>query len=180
MKNLNLIALSAVAMLSLIGCGSSGSSDTGTGYYVDSAVVGVDYKCGSKNGKTANDGRFVFEKGKGCTFSLAGVKLRDVPSSQLKDGGKIFEDNVNTARFLQALDNDGKPENGIFIHEDVHDGLPKALADNGSRGKVPRGGTLDAVVASLDNDVPSFEGHVRTEDEVREHLDDTRERYFSR
>ena len=182
MKKFNLISLSLLTMLSLVGCGSSGSgsSDTGTGYYVDSFVEGVDYACGSQTGKTSSSGKFIFEKDKGCTFSLAGVKLRDVPANQLKDGGKVFEDDKDVARFLQSLDNDGNPGNGIFIHNNVHDGLPKALADNDSQGKVPTGGTLDAVVASLDNDVPNFRGHVRTEDEVKDHLDDTRDRYFPR
>jgi hypothetical protein len=182
MRKFNLISLSLFAMLSLIGCGSSGSSssETGTGYYVDSPVEGVDYTCGSQKGKTSDSGKFIFEKGKGCTFSLAGVKLRETSSSQLTDGGKVFEDNDNVARFLQSLDNDGNPGNGIFIHDDVRNELPNALADNGSKGKVPTGGTLDAVVASLDNDVSIFGGHVRTEDEVQNHLDETRDRYFPR
>ena len=180
MKKLNLISLSLLTMLFLVGCGgsSSSSSDTGTGYYVDSPVVGVDYTCGAQQGRTSSNGKFIYEKDKGCTFSLAGVKLREVPASQLKDGGKVFENDAHVARFLQSLDNDGEPKNGIFIHNDVHDALPKALAANGSGGKVPRGGTLDAVVASLDNDVPIFRGRVRTEDEVKDHLDDTRDRYF--
>jgi len=182
MRKFTLISLSLSAMLALIGCGSSSSSssETGTGYYVDSPVEGVDYSCGNQNGKTSDSGKFIFEKGKGCTFSLAGVKLRETSSSQLTDGGKVFEDNENVARFLQSLDNDGNPDNGIFIHDNVRNELPNALAANGSQGEVPTGGTLDAVVASLDNSVPTFGGYVRTEDEVQDHLEETRDRYFPR
>jgi hypothetical protein len=181
MKKINLISLSLFAILSFIGCGSSSSSsDTATGYYVDSPVVGVDYVCGSQEGRTGSDGKFIYEKGEGCTFSLAGIKLRNVPADSLKEDGKIFENNTDVARFLQSLDNDGNPDNGIYISDEVRNDLPKSLAENGIDGDVvPTGGVLDGVVDSLHNDVPVFEGSVRTADEVTNHLEETRIKYFS-
>lgn len=86
------ISIALVGALALLsGCGGSGddsSSDgiTGIGYYLDSAVAGVTYACGVKSGITDKDGRFTFEKGKDCTFTLAGMELRNVKVSLLIDG----------------------------------------------------------------------------------------------
>jgi hypothetical protein len=83
----------AIALLGLSGCGGgSGSSatqqttTTGTGYYVDSAVIGVDYVCGDQKGKTGAGGEFTFEKGQNCSFTLAGIPLKTVPADNLVDG----------------------------------------------------------------------------------------------
>ena len=56
--------LSLSASTILIGCGGSNGStntNTGTAYYLDSAVEGVSYKCGIKEGTTDKDGAFKFE-----------------------------------------------------------------------------------------------------------------------
>ena len=109
MKKTSLVISSvAVIALSLAGCGGgSGSSTTpqtattGTGYYVDSAVAGVNYTCGSQTGTTDKDGKFTFEKGQDCTFELAGITLKKVPADNLADNTKVVENNVSVARFLQ-------------------------------------------------------------------------------
>ena len=105
----------------LIGCGgggggsASGSVATGQAFYVDSAVQGVDYNCGSQVGVTGSKGEFTFEVGQSCTFSLDTIKLRDVAADKLKDGKEIQETNMEIARVLQSLDSDHNPENGIVI-----------------------------------------------------------------
>lgn len=179
MTKLNLLGLSVVTIGLLVGCGSSdtpttGGSDvqTGTGYYVDSAVNGVDYVCGTQTGTTDSEGKFTFETGKDCTFSVAGVPLRTTKADDLVDGQKVVENNITVAQFLQSIDNDGDPSNGIQIEPAILTFLTQALTAH-SAGKVPTGTVLDTVVASVRDDVPTFEGRIKTAEEVTEHLTQT-------
>jgi len=132
--------------LMLTGCGGGGGGGgsaatssvvtTGKAYYVDAAVSGVGYICGSQKQKsvTAADGEFVFEKGSGCTFYLGEMKLREVEASSLENGGTVYETDEKIARVLQSLDSDGDPENGIVID----DGLVNRLSVVGY-DQIPRG-----------------------------------------
>ena len=99
MKSLGImrLILSVMVLIIFIGCGGGSSSDTsssstgsstptanvGTGYYIDSAVEGIDYTCGTETGQTDKDGKFSFEKGTSCTFKLAGITLRTTLSGEL-------------------------------------------------------------------------------------------------
>jgi len=125
------------ATLLLVGCGGGSSSSstapasslapvspsantektTGKGYYVDSAVEGINYVCGSQEGVTDENGTFTFESDQNCTFSLAGLRLREINASSLEDNVSILEDNVTVAQLLQTLDSDGNASNGIQISE---------------------------------------------------------------
>jgi len=127
------LALSAV--LSLVGCGGGGSSspaaaavETGTAYYLDSAVSGINYKCGSHEGITDQDGKFTFEKGQSCTFYLGDIKLREMDKALLGDGKKIVEEDTKVAVLLQSLDADGNPDNGITIKKEVVEAMADALS----------------------------------------------------
>jgi len=119
------------AMIALVGCGG-GSSDalnsagtnptsvaTGTAYYIDSAVSGVNYTCGSTEGITGADGEFTFEVGVSCTFYLGDIELRSVGTELLADGGEVQETDIEIARILQSLDSDGNPDNGITINAEI-------------------------------------------------------------
>ena len=106
--------------LAIIGCGG-GSTSTSTAvataqaFYVDSAVEGVDYSCGTQTGVTGSQGEFTFEVGQNCTFSLDKIKLRDVAADQLENGKQIQETNVEIAQVLLSFDSDHNPSNGIQI-----------------------------------------------------------------
>lgn len=127
-------------VIGLSACGSGGSenmpSKVATGYYIDSAVAGVNYKCGVQQGITGADGSFKFEVDSSCTFSLGDIKLREVGVDLLKDGEEVIEKDINIGLILQNLDTDGNPENGITIpsnvmeilHEQGVTVLPTALA----------------------------------------------------
>ncbi len=136
------VAIGAMfVMFVMVGCGGGSSADTssggttpaapsvstGTAYYVDSAVSGVDYKCGSQEGVTGTDGEFTFEVGGSCTFYLGDIKLRDVDATLLEDGAIVRETDVNIGRILQSLDSDSNPDNGITINKDI----VRALSDAG-------------------------------------------------
>jgi len=113
---------------------SSGTPDINTttavpdiGHYFDSAVKGVDYKCGNFNGTTDSNGTFQYEKDKDCILTLGNnLILRELNSSELsKYKGIIVEKNVSRATFLQTLDSDGNASNGI----DIIDSVKKKIAD---------------------------------------------------
>lgn len=147
---------------------------TGTGYYVDSAVDGISYICGSSSGVTDVNGTFIFEEGQDCLFSVAGVTLRTTKAKDLKDGQKIVEDSFEVARFLQSIDIDGTPENGIQITTETIDAIIKALEENNIKAEVPVDNQLEVILTSVENDVEEFKGRVKTEEEVKFHLNDTK------
>jgi len=104
---------------------------------------------------------FKFESGKECSFSINGHAFKTVAASKLKDQGTIQETDITVARFLQTLDNDGDPDNGIVITETVANAIakvPSSVADFT---------TLDAQLAMVD----SYEGKSVSIQEAREHLD---------
>ncbi len=114
-------AISFMTSVFLIGCGGGGGSNTtiGTASYLDSAIKGVSYKCGSQEGITDENGTFKFESGKECNFYLGDIALRNISPSELHDGKKIIEDNATIASFLQTIDVDGNASNGIDVDKDV-------------------------------------------------------------
>ncbi len=151
------------------GCGSSSgpSSDdvkTGTGYYKDSAVEGINYSCGSKSGTTDASGKFTFEKGKNCTFTLAGMTLRAVKASELFDKVEIVEDNATVYTLLQTLDSDANASNGITILPQVVEQLKKVQVT------LP---ASPAEVANVHNEIKNVQGYkgkLKTEDEAKDHV----------
>jgi hypothetical protein len=180
MKKITLVSSAVVAsmVVGLSGCGSSSTpsatTDTGTGYYVDSAVSGVTYKCGSLSGTTDKDGKFTFEKGKECSFEVAGVPLRNISADKLADGIKVVEDNVSVAKLLQSIDNDGNPDNGIQITDEVVKVLQEAIEEYKNPTVILADtSVLEEAVADIENNVTTFEGHVKTCEEVKGHLTKT-------
>jgi len=175
-KNIKLSMIATIALFTIIGCGGSSSSNsvkTGTGYYVDAAVKGVNYVCGTKTGTTDKDGKFTFEEGKECKFTLAGIPLRTTKVAELEDGKEVVEDNPKVAKLLQSIDADGDLSNGIQITDEVVEALTKALEKTNSKGKLPEGDTLTEVVANVGHDVKGVSGDVRTDEQVQEHLTQT-------
>ena len=143
----------------------------GTGHYVDSAVKGVQYECGDQSGITDVNGTFTFEEGKECIFKLEGILLRNVKAVDLKDNMTLLEDNIDNARLLQSLDNDGDADNGIEISKNILDGL---IASDLTA--VPVGDTeIKAFFKELGvTDIAGFDGDIVTLDETKQHLTDTK------
>jgi hypothetical protein len=164
------ILLSSIAILTACGSDSTTTSSTSEGYYVDSAVAGVNYSCGDYNGTTNNIGKFDFQEGKDCIFSLAGIPLRTVSADQLRDNITIVEDNVTIATFLQTLDQDGDAANGIEI-------LPEVVQQlrNDHLEQIPEGDVnLSNMVATF-TAISEYEGHMVSQVEANEHLKTTEE-----
>jgi hypothetical protein len=190
--------------LLLVGCGSSSSSsdspkttsnliDTptsppaistptienpmiGKGYYVDSAVEGVNYECGTRNGTTDANGTFNFERGRDCEFKLGEVKLRKVDGNLLEDNITILEDNETVAQLLQTLDADGNASNGIQIPAHSE----KVVADTIASIDDLNQEILEVIHTSIKTEYPNeYNGTVVDINQTRRHLAETRQELAS-
>ncbi len=180
--NINHLIIATLASAFLIGCGSSSSDsvasvDTGTGYYLDSVVQGADYICGTQKGVTDEEGKFTFEKGKECTFELAGIKLRTLAADELFDNVKVVETNASVAALLQTVDADGDPSNGITIRNEFKEAIKEMVQTGAINVNAPIDETvLTEINTVLENTYPDlYDGRVVTEEEALEHINDTLE-----
>jgi len=168
MKKVLLTTLMTGTVLTLSGCGSSSSAPTtGTAFYIDSAVEGVTVTCGSTVSTTDSLGRFTYVSGEVCSFKLGDILLRE--KGGITEGEKVFENNIQVAQFLQSLDVDNNPSNGITISAEVLE----ILANNGIVTLPQSDAELASIVQLLQADGVSFGGEYVTEDEARVHLDET-------
>ncbi|MDM8518089.1 serine hydrolase domain-containing protein [Desulfobacterales bacterium HSG16] len=108
--------------------GTSYSSVTDTsvirqGVFLDSAVQGLEYESGDQFGITDEHGTFSYEVGKKVTFRIGNIVLGTAPANpemtplDLVTGADTYKNTTvtNMARFLQSLDEDKNPDNGITI-----------------------------------------------------------------
>ncbi len=122
--------LVAGCFASFIACGDDdpagpGGSSTSTGVFRDSNVSGLGYASGELSGVTDASGTFSYE-GSSITFSVGGANLGTAtpksvvtPIDLVTNGSSTNTEVLNIARFLQMLDLDGDPENGIVISSAV-------------------------------------------------------------
>jgi YVTN family beta-propeller protein len=163
--------------LILVGCGGSSSStteiqtaSTGVGFYVDAAVKGAEYVCGSERGLTDAKGKFTFEVNENCTFKVGDIVLREVEANSLTNNMTVFEDNVTVAQFLQTIDRDGDASNGIDIPDST-----KRVLSNRSITTIPNSNeTLSSLQSDLDKEDETYNGRVVSEVETDRHLQGTR------
>lgn len=131
-----------VLFLTACGGGSDGSGELKTGQFWDSRVKGLHYKTTTQEGTTNANGEFQYRDGEMVTFSLGDLKFNPVPAqSRITPfdlffitpplGGDFFkaffdlfdnnhpadafEHTVNLLIFLQSLDINGNPDDGIEI-----------------------------------------------------------------
>jgi hypothetical protein len=119
-----------VAFLIFAGCSGGGSSDSAppkdnvqTGRFIDSAVYGLEYHSASRSGMTNEFGEFKYKAGETVTFTIGGIVIGETQGAptltpiDLVDGAtdELNDFVINIARFLQTMDYDGNPRNGIFI-----------------------------------------------------------------
>ena len=180
MRKISIIS-GVTASLLLVGCGGESSSvnknvlgvtkTVATGYYVDAAVAGINYECGSQIGVTDALGKFSFDKEDKCTFSLGDIVLREINGSSLEDNVTILEDNKEVAKLLQSFDKDGDPSNGIEILPEVHE-----VMEEQNISEVPKDTKkLVELVDKVKEKKPTeFKGKVVTDAEVEAHLNNTR------
>ncbi|GAB2192076.1 hypothetical protein MAH1_36850 [Sessilibacter sp. MAH1] len=118
--------------LLLSGCGGSKgqrSPETAQGVFLDEAVEGLTYVSGEQTGVTDENGTFTYEIGSEIIFSIGDIIIGSTlgapiitPVDLVTDAEDETDPTVtNIARFLQTLDDDADPSNGIRIVEGVSD-----------------------------------------------------------
>jgi hypothetical protein len=98
-----------------------------TGRFLDSAVANIQYRTESLSGLTDFDGTFHFRLGETISFYVGDVLVGTVTAADiitpatLAMGMEHPDALANILRFLQGLDADASPDNGIHIPEAAHD-----------------------------------------------------------
>ncbi len=108
-----------------------------TGFFIDSTVEGLQYRCITWSGTTDSQGRFFYNDGEEITFSVGGVVLGRTSAKGIitpVDLDNTAQPNfsteaVNISRFLLSLDEDLTPDNGIKIPQSVTDSLKGISVD---------------------------------------------------
>jgi len=124
------VIISSFLLLSACSSGGGNSPDnnaTQSGVFIDSPVEGLSYASATLNGTTDADGIFSYETNETVTFSIGDITLGSTSGAavitpvDMVSGATSETDPVvtNIARFLQTLDDDGNPDNGIIISNTV-------------------------------------------------------------
>ena len=120
------------------GGGDSGGGNNGgvakTGYFLDSAVQGINFKTATKSGLTDSKGAFPYNEGEEVTFSIGelvfptATAIQYITPLELADTTDSQDPQVvNIVRLLMTLDTDGDPNNGITISSDAKYVAPAGL-----------------------------------------------------
>ena len=140
------------------GGGSSvGGSSTGTGVFLDSAVEGISYVSGSVSGVTDVNGTFTYEVGNTVTFTIGDIVIGETlgqavttPVELVTGSDATYPTVVNIARFLQTVDDDGDPTNGIQITGNVRNlGLGKTINFAQSMDAFSADGAVQTIISEL-------------------------------
>jgi hypothetical protein len=107
------------------------------GLFIDSAVSGLSYETSTQSGVTDGKGTFSYQDGETVSFSVGGIPLGSAFGKSQLSPFEIATGAVdpldfrviNVARFLQSLDDDGVPENGITITGNVKNHLTGRTID---------------------------------------------------
>jgi len=138
---LMLIMLFLTVILS--GCGGGGggaisSSDPFLeGVFLDSPVEGLEYETATRSGMTDEDGTFLYHEGDTMRFYVGDIVLGEAPAQSvmtpvdLVDGAtdETHPAVINMVRFLQTIDDDMNPENGITITESMTNAMVDYMID---------------------------------------------------
>ncbi|MDM8518088.1 serine hydrolase domain-containing protein, partial [Desulfobacterales bacterium HSG16] len=136
-------ALIIIAM-TLAGCGDDGDNGKDgkdgqdgvyidsprlkSGLFLDSAVDGLSYVAENQTGLTAQGGMFIYEEGGKITFKIGDIVIgSDIPVKatmtplDLVPGASDYKNTTvtNILRFLQTIDDDSNPDNGIVIENGI-------------------------------------------------------------
>ncbi len=146
---------SALVLFSLFSCGGSGGSNEGTGRFIDAPVGGMTWTSGDLTGVTDTNGTFFFRPSTPVTFSMGNIILGTVQGSSVVTPidlvpGAVDETNttvINILRFMQSIDADGIPANGIDASNTA--GAPTNIDFTQSTTAFAADTTLTALLASL-------------------------------
>ena len=182
-----LAGAAAVAILAITGCGgssSSGSSGGGTAtrtaHFVDNAVTGLHYTCGSSSTKTTGEqGVLRCPDGATARFLIGDIELGEavvngntvfITPADLAGDGADENDNtvINISRFLISLDADQDLANGIQIDPASH--LDLGLAIDFSLDPVAFETAIASALDMLTADLPGGPYPLVAEEDAQDHV----------
>ena len=155
------------------------------GTFVDSRVEGLTYLTTSQSGLTDADGTFLYKEGETVTFSIGDLVIGRAPGGDIITPLDLVPDAddenhpavTNISRLIQALDQDGNPDNGIEISASVAAEMPPLTIDF---NQPPEHFADSADVAALFNRLNTrrlfgdeSDRHLSTAFAAREHLKKT-------
>ena len=135
-RRMTRIALTCALAATLAACGGGSGTAAKTGYFIDSAVQGLQYKSGSLTGFTDSSGAFQYEEGQPVTFSIGSLELGSVtvthsrvfPVDLIAGAKDETHPKVSLmAQVLQTLDSDGDASNGITITDSARQALNQVI-----------------------------------------------------
>ena len=127
------VAILGAFIIFLAGCGMGmggfHDDDDGSdgfmneGFFMDSAVKGLHYESATQSGTTGSDGGFNYENGELVTFKMGPIVLGTSMGEEIITPidmvpGAVDEKHptvTNMLRFMQTLDEDNNPDNGITL-----------------------------------------------------------------
>jgi hypothetical protein len=173
-------ALAIGATFAVVGCGggSSSSADKNVGVYEDAAIDGVEYNCGTKAGVTKDGGKFEYEIGKSCKFSIGELVLREVNAAVVNSANlHIKEFNLNNVDLLAYLDKDGNLDNGIEIDLEA---AKKAVDEAGGKDSSVDD-IVEVYVDSVDKSIGDIlkDRHSHIHEHINSHIDKQFETIFA-
>lgn len=127
-----MMRLNSLYFLLLLFLGCSNSTGLSTSRLIDSYVSGVSYKCAEYQGITNDLGEFTYAQGCGeITFYVGSVILNSIDVNKISDDRKLYISElvgldrnitsnpklVQILQFLQSLDENSDPTDGIQISE---------------------------------------------------------------
>jgi hypothetical protein len=130
------ITLTCALAATLAACGGGSGTAAKTGYFIDSAVQGLQYKSGTLTGLTDSTGAFQYEEGQPVTFSIGSLELGSVsvthsrvfPVDLIAGAKDETHPKVSLmAQVLQTLDSDGDASNGITITDSTRQALNQVM-----------------------------------------------------
>ncbi len=150
-------------LLILTACGGGGGDGDGgpqlsSGVFIDSPVEGLRYQTATQDGFTDTNGIFTYLSGEEISFYIGGILLGSAAGEalitpiDLVPGAVDHTDPrvINILRFVQSLDDDNDPSNGIRITAEVSDLAANMSIDfNQSIIDFENDGNVQTVVAEL-------------------------------
>jgi len=201
-RYISTVAAAVLASTLMVGCSYDGEDgyvapvvETFNAKFVDSAVEGITWICGSAQGLTDKDGMFgACAVGVPVSFSLGTIQLGTIkytsgfnkPENQIVTPTTLAEASGDPevaskiAITLQSMDSDGDPSNGITITKETTDLVsaqyPKGqdLTDPEVTIKDVEDGAQDIVAASVE--AGNTEMKVVDEETAKAHLEETEEK----
>ncbi|HSP11965.1 MAG TPA: hypothetical protein VLO29_05505 [Salegentibacter sp.] len=109
-----------------------------TGVFLDSEVEGLTYTTPTQSGITNSEGEFKYVEGEEILFSVGNIEIGSAEASEVMtpvtiasttDATVSSQEVMNIAAFLQTLDSDNDPSNGITIEAATVDAISTGSID---------------------------------------------------